>query len=73
MTKNYKHLLYFLQHNERRTIKFILSLGYLETVHEAFLSEGGEQCINIIRQGILETVEALKTEAGRRSLEQAYR
>ncbi|KAI8424435.1 hypothetical protein MSG28_002927 [Choristoneura fumiferana] len=47
--------------------------GYLETVHEAFLSEGGEQCIDVIRQGILETVEALKTEAGRRSLEQAYR
>ncbi|KAI8424437.1 hypothetical protein MSG28_002927 [Choristoneura fumiferana] len=25
--------------------------GYLETVHEAFLSEGGEQCIDVIRQG----------------------
>ncbi|XP_053604159.1 putative serine protease K12H4.7 [Plodia interpunctella] len=47
--------------------------GYLEVVHDAFLSEGGEQCITTIRQGILDTVAAMETEAGRRSLEAAYR
>ncbi|XP_063533184.1 putative serine protease K12H4.7 [Cydia strobilella] len=47
--------------------------GYLEVVHDAFYAEGGEQCISTIRQGILDTVEAVKTEEGRRELEQAYR
>ncbi|CAG4992944.1 unnamed protein product [Parnassius apollo] len=47
--------------------------GYLEVVHEAFLSEGGEQCISTIRQGITDTIAAMQTEVGRRSLEEAYR
>ncbi|CAB3226781.1 unnamed protein product [Arctia plantaginis] len=47
--------------------------GYLEVVHEAFLLEGGEQCIDIIRQGIQDTVEALETEADRRTIEESYR
>ncbi|XP_060801936.1 putative serine protease K12H4.7 [Amyelois transitella] len=47
--------------------------GYLEVVHDAFLSEGGEQCIATITQGIQDTVAAMETEAGRRSLEAAYR
>ncbi|CAH2071303.1 unnamed protein product, partial [Iphiclides podalirius] len=47
--------------------------GYLEVVHDAFLSEGGDQCISTIRQGIADTVAAMQTEAGRRSLEEAYR
>lgn len=42
-------------------------------VHEAFLSEGGERCVRHISQGIDETILAMETEAGRRSLEQAYR
>ncbi|KAL0882416.1 hypothetical protein ABMA27_000899 [Loxostege sticticalis] len=47
--------------------------GYLEVVHEAFLLEGGEQCISTIRQGIQDTVEALRTEEGRRLVEFNYR
>lgn len=46
---------------------------YLEVVHEAFLLEGGEQCISHIRQGINDTLAALRTESGRRMVEQAYR
>ncbi|XP_075971697.1 putative serine protease K12H4.7 [Anticarsia gemmatalis] len=46
---------------------------YLEVVHEAFFLEGGEQCISTIRQGLLDTVAAMQTESGRRSVEQAYR
>ncbi|XP_050664411.1 putative serine protease K12H4.7 [Leptidea sinapis] len=47
--------------------------GYLEVVHEAFLSEGGEQCIATIRQGISDTITAMNTEEGRRNLERSYR
>ncbi|VVD01847.1 unnamed protein product [Leptidea sinapis] len=47
--------------------------GYLEVVHEAFLSEGGEQCIATIRQGISDTITAMNTEEGRRKLERSYR
>jgi len=46
---------------------------YLEVVHEAFLLEGGEQCISHIRRGIDDTLAALRTESGRRMVEQAYR
>ncbi|CAH0725332.1 unnamed protein product, partial [Brenthis ino] len=46
---------------------------YLEVVHEAFLSEGGEQCISTIRQGIAETIAALSSEEGRLSIQQIYR
>lgn len=52
---------------------FLLILEYLEVVHEAFLLEGGEQCISHIRQGINDTLAALRTESGRRMVEQAYR
>ncbi|KAH9638451.1 hypothetical protein HF086_016776 [Spodoptera exigua] len=45
----------------------------LEVVHEAFLLEGGEQCIAHIREGIEETVAALKTENGKRIVEEVYR
>lgn len=44
----------------------------LEVVHEAFLLEGGEQCIAHIREGIEETVAALKTENGKRIIEEVY-
>ncbi|XP_068631483.1 putative serine protease K12H4.7 [Battus philenor] len=47
--------------------------GYLEVVHEAFLSEGGEQCISTIRQGIADTVAAMESESGRRSVEEAFK
>ncbi|XP_049869941.1 putative serine protease K12H4.7 [Pectinophora gossypiella] len=47
--------------------------GYLETVHDAFLSEGGQQCINIIKQGIDDTMAAMQSESGRRQMESAYR
>ncbi|KAG6450927.1 hypothetical protein O3G_MSEX006839 [Manduca sexta] len=47
--------------------------GYLEVVHEAFLLEGGEQCINTIDEGIKATIAAMETEEGRRELEAAYR
>ncbi|XP_045494073.1 putative serine protease K12H4.7 [Colias croceus] len=47
--------------------------GYLEVVHQAFLSEGGEQCIATIRQGIADTIAAMNTEAGRRELERNLR
>ncbi|GBP53518.1 Putative serine protease K12H4.7 [Eumeta japonica] len=47
--------------------------GYLETVHNAFLSEGGEQCINTIGQGIADAVAALDTEAGRIMLRDLFR
>ncbi|XP_063824200.1 putative serine protease K12H4.7 [Ostrinia nubilalis] len=47
--------------------------GYLEVVHEAFLLEGGEQCMSIISQGISDTVQALGTEEGRRLVEFNYR
>ncbi|CAH0702958.1 unnamed protein product [Spodoptera exigua] len=46
---------------------------YLEVVHEAFLLEGGEQCIAHIKRGIDDTLAAIRTESGRRMLEQAYR
>ncbi|CAH1647192.1 unnamed protein product [Spodoptera littoralis] len=44
----------------------------LEVVHEAFLLEGGEQCIAHIRQGIHETVTALQTETGKRTIEEVF-
>ncbi|XP_014367576.2 putative serine protease K12H4.7 [Papilio machaon] len=47
--------------------------GYLEVVHEAFKSEGGEQCISTIRQGIADTIAAMESILGRQSLEEAYR
>ncbi|XP_004924048.1 putative serine protease K12H4.7 isoform X1 [Bombyx mori] len=47
--------------------------GYLEVVHEAFLLEGGEQCIATIKQGIEDTILAMQTEEGKRELEAAYR
>ncbi|KAM3967357.1 putative serine protease K12H4.7 [Aphomia sociella] len=47
--------------------------GYLEVVHDAFLSEGGEECISILRQGIEDTAAALRTEEGRRTIETTYR
>lgn len=53
-------------------LTFNLIPGYLEVVHDAFLSEGGEQCIATIRQGIEDTVAAMSTETGRRRLEQVY-
>ncbi|KAJ0178792.1 hypothetical protein K1T71_005567 [Dendrolimus kikuchii] len=46
--------------------------GYLEVVHEAFLLEGGQQCINTINEGIADTIAAMATEEGRRLLEQNY-
>lgn len=46
---------------------------YLRVVHEAFLSEGGEQCIATIKLGIDDTLRAMETEGGRRELESAYR
>ncbi|KAJ8733229.1 hypothetical protein PYW08_001527 [Mythimna loreyi] len=46
---------------------------YLEVVHEAFLLEGGEECIGHIKRGIDDTIAAMQTESGRRQLEQAYR
>lgn len=47
--------------------------GYLEVVHEAFKSEGGEQCISTIRQGISDTIAAMGNVLGRQSVQQAYR
>ncbi|XP_039749403.1 putative serine protease K12H4.7 [Pararge aegeria] len=47
--------------------------GYLEVVHRAFLSEGGNSCIATIRDGITLTVAALQTALGRQNLEKAYR
>ncbi|XP_041970240.1 putative serine protease K12H4.7 [Aricia agestis] len=46
---------------------------YLEVVHEAFHSEGGDQCISVIRQGIEDTVAAIQTEAGRQTVQETYR
>lgn len=46
---------------------------YLEVVHEAFMLEGGEECIGHIRRGVEETIAAMQTESGRRLLEQSYR
>ncbi|XP_050343385.1 putative serine protease K12H4.7 [Nymphalis io] len=47
--------------------------GYLEVVHDAFLSEGGEECTSIINQGIKDTIAALATESGRLSIQRAYK
>lgn len=47
--------------------------GYLEVVHDAFLSEGGQQCIATIKLSIDDTIRAMETEGGRRELESAYR
>ncbi|XP_045765696.1 putative serine protease K12H4.7 isoform X1 [Maniola jurtina] len=47
--------------------------GYLEVVHQAFLSEGGPGCIATIRQGIAETIAAMQTATGRQNLEKVYR
>ncbi|XP_026322308.1 putative serine protease K12H4.7 [Hyposmocoma kahamanoa] len=46
---------------------------YLNVVHRAFLSEGGEECIAAIKLGIDDTLRAMETEGGRRELESAYR
>ncbi|KAL4707910.1 hypothetical protein ACJJTC_013701 [Scirpophaga incertulas] len=45
---------------------------YLEIVHEAFLLEGGQSCINIIKQGIEDTTKALETDEGRLLVESTY-
>ncbi|XP_061377564.1 putative serine protease K12H4.7 isoform X1 [Danaus plexippus] len=47
--------------------------GYLEVVHNAFLSEGGQECVDTIKQGIADTIAAMETEDGRRSIQRIYR
>ncbi|XP_026755585.2 putative serine protease K12H4.7 [Galleria mellonella] len=47
--------------------------GYLEVVHDALLSEGGDECISILRQGISDTAAALQTEDGRHTIQTTYR
>ncbi|CAG9559952.1 unnamed protein product [Danaus chrysippus] len=46
---------------------------YLEVVHKAFLSEGGQECVDTIKQGIADTIAAMETEDGRRSIQRIYR
>lgn len=48
-------------------------LGYLEVVHRAFQSEGGDQCIATIRQGIADTIASMATEDGKQNIERIYR
>lgn len=61
------------KHYDFLSYKLIISTGYLEVVHDAFLSEGGVECISVIRQGIQDTIVAMQTEAGRQTLEESYR
>ncbi|KAJ2952121.1 hypothetical protein O0L34_g4396 [Tuta absoluta] len=45
---------------------------YLEVVHEAFRSEGGQDCVDIIKQGIDDAVALMETEEGRRLVEAEF-
>ncbi|CAH2105745.1 unnamed protein product [Euphydryas editha] len=47
--------------------------GYLEVVHEAFSSEGGEECMSIIKEGIQQTIAAIATTSGRQEVQRMFR